>query len=163
MMTRDFDEDAVMEGLGRLKSHLRMTSCDLDGELRQKLCAAARSAEHQIGRVVFKSRFTDIFPFSPEIRLDSPLLAVESVAVDGVSLPEGWTALRSASCVRFDPSVTGDEAEIVWTSGMERVPDDLMNAVLLIASSLFSNPLDSVETLPKASAALLRPYRNYEL
>ncbi len=162
-MRRDFDEDAVMEGLGRLRSHLRLTSCDFDGELRQKLCAAARSAEHQIGRVVFKSRFSDTFTFSPEIRLDSPLLAVESVAVDGVSLKEGWTPVRSASAVRFDPSVTGSEAEIVWTSGMEQVPDDLMSAVLLIASSLFSNPLDSVETLPKASAALLRPYRNYEL
>ena len=85
------------------------------------------------------------------------------MAVDGVLLSEGWTALRSSSVVRFDPSVTGDEAEIVWTAGMEQVPDDLMNAILLIASSLFSNPLDSVETLPKASAALLRPYRNYEL
>ena len=162
-MRRDFDDDMLWEGLGKLKSHLRLTSCDLDDELRQKLCAAVRSAEHQIGRVVFKSRFSGIFPFSPEIRLDSPLLAVESVAVDGALLSEGWTALRSSSVVRFDQSVTGDEAEIVWTAGMEQVPDDLMNAILLIASSLFSNPLDSVETLPKASAALLRPYRNYEL
>ncbi len=162
-MRRDFDDYALWDGLERLKSHLRLTSSDLDGELKQKLCAAARSAEHQIGRVVFKSRFTDIFPFSPEIRLDSPILAVESVAVDGVPLSEGWAAVRSASSLRFDTSVTGYEVEVVWTSGMEQIPDDLMNAVLLIAASLFNNPLDSVETLPKASAALLRPYRNYEL
>ena len=71
----------LWEGLGRLKSHLRLTSCDLDDELRQKLCAAARSAEHQIGRVVFRSRFSDIFPFSPEIRLDFGRLDRAAVVV----------------------------------------------------------------------------------
>lgn len=162
-MRRVFDEDILWEGLERLKSHLRLTSCDMDDELRQKLRAAVHSAEHQIGRVIFRSLFVDIFPFSPEIRLDSPLIAVESVAVDGVSLSKGWTAQRSTSSIRFDQSVEGSEAEISWTSGMEQIPDDLMNAILLIASSLFNNPLDSVETLPKASTALLRPYRNYEL
>lgn len=161
-MRRDFDDDMLWEGLGRLKSHLRLTSCDLDDELRQKLCAAVRSAEHQIGRVVFKSRFSDIFLFPPKSAWIPRFWRWSPWRWTGL-LSEGWTALRSSSVVRFDPSVTGDEAEIVWTAGMEQVPDDLMNAILLIASSLFSNPLDSVETLPKASAALLRPYRNYEL
>ena len=153
-MRRDFDDDMLWEGLGRLKSHLRLTSCDLDDELRQKLCAAVRSAEHQIGRVVFKSRFSGIFPFSPEIRLDSPLLAVESVAVDGVLLSEGWTALRSSSVVRFYPSVTGDEAEIVWTAGMEQVPDDLMNAILLVVQQPAGQCGDAPQGIRRASATL---------
>ena len=46
---------------------------------------------------------------------------------------------------------------------MGQIPADIVSAILLIASSLFSNPMDSVETLPKASSKLLRPYRNYEL
>ncbi len=162
-MKREFDKDILTEGLNRLKSHLRLTADDLDEELQQKLRAAVYSAEHQIGRVIFRSDFVDTIPFSPEIRLDSPLIAVESVAVDGAPITEGWTTQHATSSILFDQSVAGNEVEVAWTSGMEQVPDDLMNAILLIASSLFNNPLDSVETLPKASAALLRPYRNYEI
>lgn len=162
-MRREFDEEVLWEGLGRLKSHLRLTSCDLDDELRQKLRAAVRSAEHQIGRVIFRSRFTDVFDFADKILLDAPLISVESVKIDGVEVSDGLTVSRCDSSVTIGGGRSGREIELVWVSGMEDIPDDLMNAVLLIASSLFSNPLDSVETLPKASAALLRPYRNYEL
>lgn len=164
-MRREFDEDVLWQALGRLKSHLRLTSCDLDDELRQKLRAAVCSAEHQIGRVIFPSRFTDIFDFAQTVRLAAPLLSVDTVRLDGVELNKdwSWTANRRLSCISIADEIIGKELEVSWTSGMEDIPDDLMNAILLIASSLFSNPLDSVETLPKASAALLRPYRNYEL
>ena len=57
----------------------------------------------------------------------------------------------------------GHEVEITYTAGMKEVPYDIQAAILLHASALFNNPVDSVETLPKASTNLLRPYRLWEL
>ncbi|NLZ20297.1 MAG: hypothetical protein GXY24_08600, partial [Bacteroidales bacterium] len=42
------------------------------------------------------------------------------------------------------------------------VDEDIKAAVLLHAAALFNNPVDSVETLPKASSRLLDPYRTWQ-
>jgi hypothetical protein len=52
---------------------------------------------------------------------------------------------------------------IIYRAGRTEVEYDIRAAILLHAAALFNNPVDSVETLPKASFNLLRPYRNWEL
>lgn len=162
-MKRTYDEGVVAECLARLRGHLRITTDDLDQELRAKLLAAVRAAENQIGSVIVRSDFTDVFLFSSSVTLDAPLISVRSVKVDGVSLSGGYSVSKAAGTVTFDGSVTGSEAEIDWEAGMEQIPDDVMIAVLMMAASFFSNPMDSVMSLPTASANLLRPYRHYEV
>ncbi len=162
-MKRTYDESVVADCLKRLKGHLRVTADDLDTELRAKLLAAVRSAENQIGTVIVRSSFTGSFDFSSSIYLGAPLVKVESVGVDGVSLSKGFAVNKRAGTISFDGTVTGAEVAVAWESGLDQIPDDMMAAVLMMAASFFSNPLDSVQSLPNASANLLRPYRHYEV
>ena len=162
MRIREREQMALAFLLGRLKSHLRVTADDLDGELMAKLTAAADSAEHFIGKVILKSDFTDTFPFSPSIALCRPLISVGGVKVDGVDLPAGgYDVDLFAGVVTIPGDVTGRAVTVDYSAGMETVPSDIANAILLMASSMFANPMDSVETLPKASSALLRPHRDF--
>ena len=152
MRRREIDTVQLAFCLGRLKSHLRITSNDLDGELMNKLTAAIDSAEHFIGRVIPLSTITETLPFSSVVPLSRPLVSVDGIEVDVFT-----------GTVSFPDETDGKAVKVVYNAGMGQIPADIVSAILLIASSLFSNPMDSVETLPKASSRLLRPYRNYEL
>ncbi|MBR4756664.1 MAG: phage gp6-like head-tail connector protein [Bacteroidales bacterium] len=164
MRKRDIDSTQLAFCLGRLKSHLRITSNDLDGELVNKLVAAFDSAEHQIGRVIPLSTITDTLPLSETVALGRPLISVDGIRVDGTTVDvSGCEVDVFAGTVTLPEDTEGKAVEVTYQAGMQQIPADLVAAILLIASSLFSNPMDSVETLPKASSRLLRPYRNYEL
>jgi len=164
MRKREIDTTQLAFMLNKLKSHLRITSNDLDDELMAKLCAAIDSAEHQIGRVIPLSTITDTKPFSSIVALSRPLVSVDGIKVDDTTLSDDhYTVDVFAGTVSFDESVEGSAVKVTYAAGKEQIPADIVNAILLIASSLFANPMDSVETLPKASSRLLRPYRNYEL
>ena len=52
MTERNFVSMAAVGLLQAFKSHIRMTSNDLDAELNAKLMAAVRHAEHHIGKVI---------------------------------------------------------------------------------------------------------------
>ena len=163
MRKRKIDSDVLAFALRKLRSHLRITADDLDEELVDKLLAAVDSAEHRIGRVIFQSSFRDTIPFSSVVCLDRPLISVDGLEVNGETISaELYKVNLFEGTVTFSEGVTGESVKVEYTAGMEQVPADIMNAILLIASSLFSNPMDSVETLPKASTKLLRPYRNYD-
>ena len=146
--------------MSKLKGHLRITADDLDGDLLVKLLAAVNSAEHFIGRIIVESSIEDTLPFSSKVSLSRPLISVDGVKVDGVETPDFTADIFSGSLV-FPDGMTGYSVEVAYTAGMRQVPPDIVNAILLISSSLFANPMDSVETLPKASQALLRPHRTY--
>lgn len=164
MRRREIDSTQLAFCLGRLKSHLRITSNDLDGELVNKLVAAINSAEHQIGRVIPLSTITETLPFSPVVALSRPLIAVDGIKVDDTTMVLDECEVDVFSgMVTLPEDTEGKAVEVTYQAGMQQIPADLVAAILLIASSLFSNPMDSVETLPKASTRLLRPYRNYEL
>lgn len=162
MGTREHDATALSFFLGRLKSHLRITSDDLDGELMAKLTAAIDSAEHYIGRVILLSNFVDVLPFSSKVALSRPLISVDGVKVDDTETSD-FTKDIFTGTLFFPEDMTGYAVEVSYTAGMRQVPSDIVNAILLMASSLFANPMDSVETLPKASQLLLRPHRTYDL
>lgn len=160
METREYDGIAVREGVRRLKSHLRITADDLDGELEQKFLAAALFAEHWTGMTIVLSSVVLSSPFSRSVPLRPTVSAVRGVAVDGADLPAGsWTL--SGGDVLLADSVSGSTVTVRYAAGLVTVPDDIMQAILLKAGSMFSSPLDSVEVLATASMNLLRPYRTY--
>lgn len=164
MRTRHPDSTKLAFFLEKMKSHLRITANDLDNELMAKLTAAIDSAEHFIGRVILKSDFEETIPLSSKVTLCRPLLSVDGIKVDDTEISaDDYDVDVFSGTITFLGDVEGKALKVKYTAGLSQVPSDITNAILLMASSLFANPMDSVETLPKASSNLLRPYRNYEL
>lgn len=144
--------------LDEFKTHIRMTSYDLDDDLRLKLLAAIRSAEHYIGMVIAQSVFTYTGDYAKTLTLEAPVSGVTRVKVDGVVLSDAeWSLSGNVLTVLTE----GTTMEVTYTAGMASVDPDIKAAILLHAAALFNNPVDSVETLPKASTRLLDPYRTW--
>lgn len=161
MTKRDYIFPALDPSLDDFKAHIRVTSDDLDSELTNKLVAAIRSAEHMIGKVIALSRFTFTGSFRSVITFpERPFRSVVSVKVDDVVLSEDRYTVSGRTLV-FAEGVTGSTVEVVYKAGMKSVEYDIKAAILLHAAALFANPVDSVETMPKASTNLLRPYRSW--
>lgn len=144
--------------LAEFKSHIRLTTSDLDTDLQLKLQAAIRSAEHYIGMVIAQSVFTYTGDYAKTLTLEAPVSGVTRVAVDGVALSdEEWSLSGNVLTVLTE----GATMEVTYSAGMASVDPDIKAAILLHAAALFNNPVDSVEVLPKASTRLLDPYRTW--
>lgn len=164
MIERDIIDAEMQPGLDEFRLHLRITSNDQDALLMAYLKAAARSAEHHIGRCIEKSRFVLTGDFEPEITLDHispryyPLVGTPRVKVDGVDT-EDFSV--DGATIRFAEGVSGSQVRIEYVGGGLRVEDDIKAAILLTASKFFNNPVDSVETLPSVATNLLGQYRRW--
>ena len=143
-----------------LKRHLRITSDDLDGTLEMYLCAAIESAEHHIGRTIALSEYTYSGCFTRSFEMKPPFRRVVRVEVDGVQLTEDEYRIDRRT-ILLSPEVMGESLLVTYEAGMASVPFDMKAAILLSASKLFNNPVDSVESLPSVAKNLLRPYRSY--
>lgn len=144
--------------LAEFKAHIRLTTSDMDADLTLKLLAAIRAAEHYIGAVIAQSDFVYTGPYAKTLTLESPVISVTGVEVDGVALTtDEWSLAGDKLTVQ----VEGTSMEVAYTAGMEYVDPDIKAAILLHAAALFNNPVDSVEVLPKASTRLLDPYRSW--
>ena len=148
------------ELLDLFKKHIRMTSHDLDADLREKLMAAVQAAEHHIGKVILRSEFVLSLPSVRIVRLKVPLVSVVGLEVDGAEVTD-YTL--DGSVLVPGPSVTGSAMKVTYVAGYDHIPYDVKAAVFMHAATLFNNPTDSVETLAKASRNLLRPYRSWGL
>ena len=160
MTERNFVGMAETGLLQEFKRHIRMTSNDLDAELRAKLRAAVRHAEHHIGKVILRSEFVTTVPFASSLTLKAPNPVVESLEVDGAEITGYGLDGRVLSVPQ---GVSGEQMTVTYEAGYECIPDDMKAAILMHAASLFNNPTDSVEVLTKASQNLLRPYRSWGL
>ena len=158
MTERNFVGMAEVGLLQEFKRHIRMTSDDLDAELRSKLQAAVYHAEHHIGKVILRSEFIVTVPFASSLTLKAPNPVVESLEVDGEET-RGYD--QDGRTLHVYGSGTG--MKVTYEAGYECIPPDMKTAILMHAASLFNNPTDSVETLTKASQNLLRPYRSWGL
>ena len=146
--------------LADFRSHIRMTSHDLDAELYAKLMAAVRHAEHHIGKTILRSCFVTTVPFTSTLTLKVPNPEIEGLKVDGVTVTDYSVSGRTIS---VGAGITGQSMEVTYLAGYNVIPFDMKAAILMHAASLFNNPTDSVETLAKASQNLLRPYRSWGL
>ena len=142
-----------------LKQNLRIDpNVDVfDQDLASKLSAAIAFAESFINRDL--SRVPVIsYPYArvTEIDLD-PALHIVGVSVGGEEIqPSGWSYADKKLLIYG----TGyDDTDVVTVETEWR--HDIAVSVLMHASSLWLNPTDSVETLPKASRNLLSQYRTY--
>lgn len=144
--------------LDELKQHLRITGNDMDTELGLKLRASIRSAEHYIGQIIAESVFVLTSSFSSAVALEGPVIGVSGVEVDGVPLDESRWSLDGRI---LTVDAEGASLTVTYKAGLPSVDDDIKAAILLHAAALFTNPVDSVEALPKASSRLLDPYRTW--
>lgn len=157
MERREYDATVLDLLLKRLKSNLRITSEDLDEELEHKLRAAIAYAEHQISQVIVPSLFTVTEELGDRgIELRSPLVSVDSVKSDDKDL------VYTLNGVTLSPAVKkGSNVSVSYKAGMAEIPEDIVFAICIKASSMFQHPMDSVEVLNNASAKYLASYRNY--
>lgn len=143
--------------LDELKQNLRLTDTDaFSTDLQSKLSAALRAAGSYIGRDLGQvEQFSYIMEPVVEIDID-PAKHVTAVKVEGLALPpEQWSyAGGYLSIYGHSPSAAAVTVELEYN-------EDIAQAVLMHASSMWMNPTDTVETLPKASTNLLRQYRRY--
>lgn len=147
--------------LGEFRSHLRLTSNDLDAPLSTSLKAAINSAEHEISRVIELSEFTLTNPFNSVISLRYPVIDVTSVKVDGVEIPEDSYSHGDSTLV-FTDEVQGESVEVIYLAGYTEIPEDIKAAVFLLGGALFNNPTDRPEERDRTTARnLLRPYRTW--
>lgn len=156
MTEREFDSICMNALMGDFKRHIRMTSSEMDADLRGKLEAAVESAEHQIGRILVRSCLTLTRDYESAVRLRRPVIGIVSVKVDGQTVTD-----YTFNSGTLNVHTAGSRMEVVYTAGPETMRADIKAAVLMHAASLFNNPTDSVETMIKASDNLLRPYRTW--
>ena len=143
--------------LEELKKHLHILSDDFDSNLSVDLLSAAQAAESYIGRAIARSVVNVSAPFSKTFTIPD-FATLQNVTVDGNAV-EFSQVNNIINLLVDDGKIV--RYEIVSGYTQEDCPMDIKMAILLIASRYFSNPVDSVEQLPKASTALLKPYKNY--
>lgn len=162
MRIRQHDATALAFLLNKLKSHLRITANDLDDELLSKLCAATDEAEHHIGRIILKSTLIDTIPFSSIVTLSRPLIQVDGIEVDGTSVDMAGVVVDVfAGTATLPQAVQGQAMTVTYKAGMVQIPADIVEAILLLASYHFNNPLDTVDERFRACFRILRAHRNY--
>jgi hypothetical protein len=144
--------------MAALKSHLRITANDLDGQLDMYLRAAVDSAEQFTGIVLVKSGMELEEDFAKLLRLPLPLMSVEGVSVDGEELSSDDYTVTGGKLV-FSEGVSGSVVQVSCTAGRTHMEEDILAAIMLRAAKLFNNPADSAEMLISASDNLLTPYR----
>lgn len=163
MFERKIIYPAVSPNLDGFRAHMRLTNGNFDETLALNLAAAVSSAEHFIGRMISLSNITQISPFKTEIELEAgDCTQLDSVMIDGVEVASTDYTFTGAA-IKFAKDVTGDVVSLSYRAGMTNPAPDIIAAVYLHAGYMFNNPVDTVETLPKASTNLLRPYRRWEL
>lgn len=143
--------------LDELKNHLHILSEDFDQSLWVNLRAATAAAESYIGRDIIRRVVGMSMPFSKTFTV-ADFTTVENVTVDGMNVE--FTQVNNNVTILVD---NGEVVRYTLVSGWEPAdcPMDIKMAIMLMAAKYFNNPVDSVEQLPKASSALLKPFKNY--
>ena len=158
LLSRNYDSAMMAALMAALKSHLRITANDLDGQLDMYLRAAVDSAEQFTGIVLVKSGMELEEDFAKLLRLPLPLMSVEGVSVDGEELSSDDYTVTGGKLV-FSEGVSGNVVRVSCTAGRTHMEEDIRAAIMLRAAKLFNNPADSAEMLISASDNLLTPYR----
>lgn len=146
--------------LEEMKNHLHVTSNDFDSNLELNISSATAAAEAFISRPIY--RIDDVYsvPFVSKVTLPEGYTEITDVKVDGNEV--------SFEILNNVLSVGVNEGErltycVVYGYTSQSCPADIKMAIMLMAARYFNNPVDSVEQLPKASTALLRTHKKYNI
>lgn len=150
-VVRKIDYSKMPVTLERFKKHLRLTVASFDDDLLSKLKAAFANAENYVGQYLIPSTLTITGDFA-SVTVPN-LVDVQSVKSGGKEI----LYVNREDMILLDEDT---DIELVCTAG-GCDKEDILQAVLLIAAAMFSNPVDSVEQLPKASQMLLKPHRTW--
>lgn len=160
---REYTSEAIEIQSGLLtglKQHLRITSSDFDSSLELLLSAAIEIAEKECGCIFLPS----IITLKAKSVIDTagyyPAFECTSLKIDGVEKESSDVEISGGRV-----SVQADEGqaiEVVFEAGYLTFPAAVKAAVFLIAATLFNNPADKVEVLPKASTNLLKSFRRWQ-
>ena len=150
------------ELLDNLKKQLRISDNDFDEQLRICVSAALTAAESSTGIHIQQETLSWDLPFEEEMDLPEFPADIQSVKLDGKQLSEDQY-VSDGLHLYLAEGLSGLHVTVTVKVGYQTLPDDIRMAVLLAAARYFTNPVDSVENLPKASENLLRPYRRYNV
>jgi hypothetical protein len=145
--------------LSKLKENLRLTVSEFDESLKDYIDSAIEVAERETGCIFLPSEFVITATSSIDESGYYPADEVTSVKFDGVEVDiENVHITGGRLYVHTDE---GTKIEVTFDAGYNIIPAPVQQAVLLIAGASFRTPVDSVESLPKASTNLLRHYRRW--
>lgn len=162
--TRKYDQFALQSLMQRLRTNLRVTSSDLDGVLLPCLKSAIEDSEAYIGSIIAVSTFTctervaggssllSLCLSGPVSSSAFPVVTLDGSAVGGCIL--------DGSVLRV-PVASSGTLRVSWTAGMPDIPDNIAHAVILKASYLFDNPVDSVRERVTVADKLLNPFKRF--
>ena len=148
--------------VAELRSNLRITTEDLDSELEPKLLSAIEWAEGVIGTTIALSDIKERHSLpAHSVPLPRTVSDVTGVEVDGDAVVSYEWSLRDG--LTLPEGTSGNYVDVSYEAGMQVVPNDIRQAIILRASALFNNPVDTVEVMTNASFNLLRRYRRWEV
>lgn len=134
----------------------RITDNDFDTLAEMHVKAALDSAERETGCLFLQSQLV-ITTREQCVTGIYPIISVASVTLNGEDID--YTTYDGR--IEFDNPDAG-EVVINCVAGYDYPPELVQSAIYLIATRLFTNPMDSVEQLPKASTNLLKQYRRWQ-
>lgn len=142
--------------LAELKTNLRIVDdTSFDTELQLKLNAAISSASKFIGvDLTTIENFSCSYADSINWILPSVYYISQVVIGQTTLLATEWAYSDGKLLIYKEGEFEGETVSVTVAYN-----DDIKVAILMHASALFENPVDSVEQLPKASQNMLRQYR----
>lgn len=145
--------------LSKLKENLRLSVSEFDESLRDYIDSAIEVAERETGCIFLPSEFVITAKSSIDETGYYPADEVTSLKIDGVEVDSEIAYISGGRvCVQTDE---GKKLEVTFDAGYTILPAPVQQAIILIAGASFRQPVDSVESLPKASSNLLRHYRRW--
>ncbi len=161
-VTRTYSEEVdriKADLLVLLKKHLRITVSDFDSELELLIESAIEIAERETGCMFLPSEFKitsksiiDVFGYYPVFEATSLKIDGVESDIEEVQISGGKVSVQTDE---------GREIEVTFDAGYTVFPAPVKVAIFLMAGAWWQKPIDSVETLPKASTNLLKNYRRW--
>lgn len=155
IVSREIIRSAPVVTVERVKANLRLQDNSFDEMIADYISSAIKSSENITGVTIPMSQYviTGVYegsyrvPVAPITNITATCNEEEiDVAIDGgvITLP--------LSCV-------GKQVVLTIKAGYVEVPADIKMAIILKASAMFLNPVDSADTYVKSSDNLLKAYR----
>lgn len=139
----------------RVKANLRLQDSSFDEIIAEYIASATASAEQLTGVVLNTSIFTITGTYEGAYRMPiAPINEVTAKCGD-----EEVECKLNGGVLTLPSECLGRQVIIQVNAGYPEAPADVRMAIILKASALFLNPVDSADSYTKASDNILKNYR----